>query len=129
MAVRCMLHGMGCRYSLHRQNLPGRPVLVFGPRHKVVFFHGCFWHGHDCRKGRLPISSLYLISLSALLLSVFTPRTNGGGYYLEGSSQHKFRCRVVQNMVNSHLRLLLFLDFLVSRLDLVLFISFTKSKL
>jgi len=56
MAVRRMLHSMGYRYSLHRRNLPGRPDLVFGPRHKVVFVHGCFWHGHDCRKGRLPTS-------------------------------------------------------------------------
>ena len=56
MAVRRTLHRMGFRYSLHRRNLPGRPDLVFGPRHKVVFVHGCFWHGHDCRKGRLPSS-------------------------------------------------------------------------
>ena len=56
MAVRRMLHRMGYRYSLHRRNLPGRPDLVFGPRHKIVFVHGCFWHDHDCRKGRLPTS-------------------------------------------------------------------------
>jgi len=47
---------MGYRYSLCRRDLPGRPDLVFGPRRKVVFVHGCFWHGHDCRKGRLPTS-------------------------------------------------------------------------
>ncbi|WP_326492285.1 hypothetical protein [Rhizobium leguminosarum] len=23
----------------------------------MVFVHGCFWHGHDCRKGRLPTTS------------------------------------------------------------------------
>jgi DNA mismatch endonuclease (patch repair protein) len=29
--------------------------LVFGPRRKVIFVHGCFWHGHDdpnCVDGR-----------------------------------------------------------------------------
>ena len=56
MAVRRMLHSMGYRYSLHRRDLPGRPDLVFGPRNKVIFIHGCFWHGHHCRKGRLPTS-------------------------------------------------------------------------
>ena len=56
LAVRRMLHSMGYRYSLCRRDLPGRPDLVFGPRRKVVFVHGCFWHGHDCRKGRLPTS-------------------------------------------------------------------------
>ena len=28
----------------------------FRSRRKVIFIHGCFWHGHDCRKGRLPTS-------------------------------------------------------------------------
>ena len=59
MAVRRLLHGLGYRYGLHRSDLPGRPDLVFAPRHKVVFVHGCFWHGHDCRKGRLPSSRVH----------------------------------------------------------------------
>jgi DNA mismatch endonuclease (patch repair protein) len=25
---------------------------VFVRRRKVIFVHGCFWHGHDCRSGR-----------------------------------------------------------------------------
>lgn len=56
MSVRRLLHRMGYRYALHRSDLPGRPDLVFAPRRKVVFVHGCFWHGHACRKGRLPTS-------------------------------------------------------------------------
>ena len=56
MAVRRLLHRMGYRYALHRRDLPGRPDLVFRPRRKVVFVHGCFWHGHECRDGRLPTS-------------------------------------------------------------------------
>ena len=54
LAVRRLLHRMGYRYALHRRDLPGRPDLVFAPRRKVVFVHGCFWHGHDCRNMRLP---------------------------------------------------------------------------
>ena len=56
MSVRRLLHRMGYRYALHRRDLPGRPDLVFAPRRQVVFVHGCFWHGHGCRKGRLPKS-------------------------------------------------------------------------
>jgi DNA mismatch endonuclease, patch repair protein len=52
--VRSMLHAMGYRYRLHRKDLPGKPDIVFGPRRKIVFIHGCFWHGHRCQKGRLP---------------------------------------------------------------------------
>ena len=46
---------MGYRYRLHRPDLPGKPDIVFGPRWKIVFVHGCFWHSHrnpDCVDGR-----------------------------------------------------------------------------
>ena len=58
MYVRRMLHGMGYRYRLHRRDLPGSPDLVFPSRKKVVFVHGCFWHGHTCPKGALPKTRL-----------------------------------------------------------------------
>ena len=51
MAVRRMLHAMGFRFRLHRKDLPGKPDLVFPRRRKVVFVHGCFWHGHGCARG------------------------------------------------------------------------------
>jgi DNA mismatch endonuclease (patch repair protein) len=38
------------------KKLPGRPDLVFPGRRKVIFMHGCFWHGHGCSKGRAPKS-------------------------------------------------------------------------
>ena len=47
MTVRRLLHRLGYRYRLHRRNLPGTPDIVFGPRRKVIFVHGCFWHGHS----------------------------------------------------------------------------------
>ncbi len=56
MALRRALHRLGYRYRLHRRDLPGSPDIVFPSRRKVVFVHGCFWHGHDCRWGRLPKS-------------------------------------------------------------------------
>ncbi len=55
MIVRRLVHAMGFRYRLHRADLPGKPDLAFAPRHKVIFVHGCFWHGHDCKRGaRVP---------------------------------------------------------------------------
>ena len=58
MAVRRLLHRLGYRYRLHRRNLPGTPDIVFGPRRKVIFVHGCFWHGHSCPRGaRLPATN------------------------------------------------------------------------
>ena len=51
MIVRRLAHGMGYRFRLHRKDLPGKPDLVFPGRRKVIFVHGCFWHGHDCARG------------------------------------------------------------------------------
>lgn len=51
LAVRSMLHKLGYRYRLHRQDLPGRPDIVFPAKRKVIFVHGCFWHMHSCRWG------------------------------------------------------------------------------
>jgi len=39
------------RYRLNGAKLPGKPDLVFSSLRKVVFVHGCFWHGHDCKRG------------------------------------------------------------------------------
>lgn len=51
MIVRRLVHALGYRYRLHRKDLPGKPDLVFGPRRKAIFVHGCFWHGHHCKRG------------------------------------------------------------------------------
>ena len=48
LMVRSLVHRLGYRFRLHRKNLPGKPDLVFPFRRKVIFVHGCFWHGHDC---------------------------------------------------------------------------------
>ena len=58
MVVRRLVHSLGYRYRLHRRDLPGVPDLVFPSRRKIIFVHGCFWHGHHCKNGtRLPKSN------------------------------------------------------------------------
>ncbi|HOE66447.1 MAG TPA: very short patch repair endonuclease [Candidatus Hydrogenedentes bacterium] len=52
LRLRRILHGMGYRYRLHVAALPGKPDIVFPSRRKIVFMHGCFWHGHSCRAGQ-----------------------------------------------------------------------------
>ncbi|MGO9938583.1 MAG: very short patch repair endonuclease [Terracidiphilus sp.] len=59
LSLRKLIHGLGYRFRLHRNDLPGRPDLVFPSRKKVIFVHGCFWHQHtECREGRVPGSRL-----------------------------------------------------------------------
>jgi DNA mismatch endonuclease (patch repair protein) len=52
--VRRALYRSGFRLRLHNAELPGKPDVVLGKLHTVVFIHGCFWHGHRCRRGALP---------------------------------------------------------------------------
>lgn len=57
LVVRRLVHRMGYRYRLHRTKLPGKPDLSFGPRRKVIFVHGCFWHRHaGCKRASTPAS-------------------------------------------------------------------------
>ncbi|MBU0498945.1 MAG: very short patch repair endonuclease [Gammaproteobacteria bacterium] len=52
LRVRRLAYSIGYRYRLHYKKLPGKPDLVFIGRKKVIFVHGCFWHGHICKKGQ-----------------------------------------------------------------------------
>lgn len=51
LLVRRLLTDMGYRYRIHRADLPGKPDIAFIGRRKVIFVHGCFWHGHHCKRG------------------------------------------------------------------------------
>ncbi|MFI5294391.1 MAG: very short patch repair endonuclease [Thermodesulfovibrionales bacterium] len=56
--VRSLVHMMGYRFRLHRKDLPGSPDIVLPRHHKIIFVHGCFWHGHKpCKRGALPESN------------------------------------------------------------------------
>lgn len=58
IVLRYALHRAGFRYSLYRKDLPGKPDMVFVSRRKIIFIHGCFWHGHEnCNQGGLSKSN------------------------------------------------------------------------
>jgi DNA mismatch endonuclease (patch repair protein) len=55
VTVRKAARSLGYRFQTYIDKLPGRPDLVFSARRKVVFVHGCYWHGHHCPRGaRIP---------------------------------------------------------------------------
>jgi DNA mismatch endonuclease, patch repair protein len=55
LKVRSLIHRLGYRFRLHRKDIPGTPDIVFPGRRKVIFINGCFWHGHNCKRGgRVP---------------------------------------------------------------------------
>ena len=53
LIVRSLVHQMGLRFRLHRKDLPGKPDIVLPRHNKIIFVHGCFWHMHRCRYGRV----------------------------------------------------------------------------
>ena len=58
IVVRRFLHKVGCRFRLHRQDLPGVPDIVLAKHRTVIFVHGCFWHQHKCSLGKVPKSNV-----------------------------------------------------------------------
>lgn len=38
-------------FRANDKSLPGAPDFVFARARLAVFVHGCFWHGHDCKRG------------------------------------------------------------------------------
>ena len=57
LKVRRVLHKLGYRFRIHRQDLPGTPDVVLPKYRTAIFVHGCYWHGHGCAKGKLPKSN------------------------------------------------------------------------
>ncbi len=53
MIVRSIVHQLGFRFRLHVAGLAGKPDLALPVHRKIIFVHGCFWHQHRCRFGRV----------------------------------------------------------------------------
>lgn len=52
LLVRKILTQAGYRYRLHVKDILGKPDIVFKGKGKLIFIHGCFWHGHsNCSRG------------------------------------------------------------------------------
>lgn len=41
-------------YRLNSKYLPCHPDIIYPGTKKAIFVNGCFWHGHECRRGHLP---------------------------------------------------------------------------
>src|SRR5258706_5451842 len=53
MIVRSIVHRLGYRYRLHKSDLPGKPDIVLVRHRKIIDVHGCFFHMHKCKYGRV----------------------------------------------------------------------------
>jgi DNA mismatch endonuclease, patch repair protein len=55
ITVRRLVRSIASGYRLHRPDVPGKPDIAYLSRKIAIFVHGCFWHGHRCKRGaRMP---------------------------------------------------------------------------
>jgi DNA mismatch endonuclease (patch repair protein) len=52
--VRRYLFAEGFRFRKNVRDLLGKPDIVLPKYKTIIFIHGCFWHGHTCKRGTLP---------------------------------------------------------------------------
>lgn len=57
VVVRKFLYSKGFRYRLHSSELPGKPDIVLPKYKAIVQINGCFWHKHECKFMRIPLSN------------------------------------------------------------------------
>jgi DNA mismatch endonuclease (patch repair protein) len=56
--VRKFLFSNGFRFRKNVKYLSGKPDIVLPKYKTVIFIHGCFWHGHTCKRGALPTTNI-----------------------------------------------------------------------
>jgi len=54
LIVQSLLRDIGVEYEREKGLLNCRPDIIIEDIKKVIFINGCFWHGHSCKRGRLP---------------------------------------------------------------------------
>ena len=51
--VRKLVRALGYSFKTHASDLPSTPDIVLRSRRKAILVHGCFWHRHSCKLGRV----------------------------------------------------------------------------
>jgi DNA mismatch endonuclease Vsr len=54
LIIQSLLRDIGVEYEREKELLNCRPDIIIPDIRKVIFIHGCFWHGHSCKRGQLP---------------------------------------------------------------------------
>ena len=52
--IRKFLFSTGFRFRKNYLRLQGKPDIVLPKYKTILFIHGCYWHGHNCKAGKLP---------------------------------------------------------------------------
>ncbi|MCA3555241.1 very short patch repair endonuclease [Aestuariivirga sp.] len=80
IAIRSMIRPLGFRMRFNVSGLPGKPDIVIHSLKTANFVNGCFWHGHNCKRGRR------------------LPKTNTA-YWIAKISSNRARDRLSRNLL------------------------------
>ena len=58
LIIQSLLRDIGVEYEREKELLNCRPDIIISDIRKVIFIHGCFWHGHSCKRGQLPETNM-----------------------------------------------------------------------
>ena len=53
LIVRKICHRLGLRFRINQKKFGTKPDIIFKKHKTVIFVHGCFWHKHECKYGRV----------------------------------------------------------------------------
>jgi len=54
LIIQSLLRDIGVEYEREKGLLNCRPDIIMADIKKAIFINGCFWHGHNCKRGQLP---------------------------------------------------------------------------
>ena len=58
LIIQSLIRDMGIEYERESRIFNCKPDIVIPNIKKAFFIHGCFWHGHKCRQGKLPSTNI-----------------------------------------------------------------------
>ena len=51
--VEHILRSLDIDFKMRDKSILGRPDFILWEYDTVIFVNGCYWHGHNCRKGKI----------------------------------------------------------------------------
>ena len=54
LIVQSLIRDIGVDYEREKELLNCRHDIIISNMKKAIFVHGCFWHGHSCKRGQPP---------------------------------------------------------------------------
>lgn len=108
LTIQLLLRDIGVEYECDKKLINCHPDIIMSNINKVIFIHGCFWHGHDCKRGQLPETNKHFWESKIIInkkrdLKNYAELNNAGWDYLViwGCEIKKRKMDVLMDKINS----------------------------